>query len=85
METTTNTNEQPGQHYCCNEVGFFFSFVDSMTKKQIQKLHAPVSDNIYVSIYNWMFVQSNEGETENTVQLVKSSNLLNKRVDDMTM
>ena len=55
----------------------------SKTNKQIPKVRTIVSDDIDVFWLN--IFKSKDGETEHTVKLVKFSNLLNKRVDDMTM
>ena len=67
------------------QVSFFICWFKD--KKANPKSHTPllVTTLIDVSIYNFLFVQSQEGETQHTVKLVKWSNLLNKRVDDMTL
>ena len=83
MEKKSNTKEQPGQHYCCNEAGFFFHFFIQRQISKSQKLEPLLVTTL---MFFWLNIfKSKEGETEHTVKLVKSSNLLNKRVDDMTM
>ena len=83
METKTNTKGQPGQHYCCKEAGFFFHFFIQRQISQSQKLEPLLVTTL---MFFWLNIfKSKEGEKEHTVKLVKSSNLLNKRVDDMTM